>query len=239
MTKGQHSAQPANVGCGDRRDVTRAVHGAWSPFRADEQLLGERKRNLLRPQQGLPVHAHFGRWPVLEIEAQKSPDAAPPTVLFVCTGNIFRSMTAEYALRSALGYNQAFTVRSAGLKCPPHGVLSYVKDHLANRQLDVSNHRSTVLTNETLTKADVPVAMGTEHREQVAQIFGREIPLFSQIAYATEAPLLDVWQVVPDWETNIEAAATYAREVMDYIIDGMPGFISTVERARSEMACEN
>jgi protein-tyrosine phosphatase len=43
-------------------------------------------------------------------------------VLFVCTGNIFRSLTAEYVLRRELGPNSRIVVASAGTDDYPHVV---------------------------------------------------------------------------------------------------------------------
>jgi hypothetical protein len=67
--------------------------------------------------------------------------------------------------------------------------------------------------------------MGIEHRDRIARDFGRRLPLFSEVAYQTVEPLLDVDEVVADWRRNEAAAAAYARSVMAYIFDGMPGFI--------------
>ncbi|TMH71623.1 MAG: low molecular weight phosphotyrosine protein phosphatase, partial [Betaproteobacteria bacterium] len=47
-------------------------------------------------------------------------ERAPVVVLFVCTGNIFRSLTAEYALRRELGAQSAVAVASAGIHDYPH-----------------------------------------------------------------------------------------------------------------------
>ena len=80
-----------------------------------------------------------------------------------------------------------------------------------------------------LRQADLPVAMGTEHRDRIAQEFGQALPLFSEIAYDTEEPLRDVYEVVPNWRQNEEASAAYGMSVMEYIIDGMPRFISRME----------
>ncbi len=61
-------------------------------------------------------------------------------VLFVCTVNIFRSLTAEYALRHVLGARSDITVASAGTQDFPHVVRPFVKDYLLARGLDVSRH---------------------------------------------------------------------------------------------------
>ncbi len=77
-------------------------------------------------------------------------------VLFVCTGNIFRSLTAEVALRHVLGAQCDILVASAGTEDFPHVVSPYVKDYLLARGLDVSRH-----CRRTLTVTDTP---GTEAR---------------------------------------------------------------------------
>jgi len=151
-------------------------------------------------------------------------------ILFICTGNIFRSMTAEHALRAALGSDTGCRVRSAGLIDAPHQIVSFVKDYLATKGLDVSHHQPTKLARAILDEAGLAVAMGTGHRRQLAEGFDYGAPLFSEIAYGTEEPLLDVFEVVPDWQTNEAAAMDYGQWVIDYIIDGMPGFLDRMPK---------
>ncbi len=146
-------------------------------------------------------------------------------ILFICTGNIFRSMTAEYALKARLGTDTGFRVRSAGLNDAPHEVVSFVEDHLTTKGLDISRHRPTRLTRTMLDEASLAVAMGIEHRQQLIGKFDRRSALFSEIAYGTEEALRDVCEVVPDWRNNDAAASAYVRLVIDYIFDGMPGFV--------------
>ena len=154
--------------------------------------------------------------------------ALSPNILFICTGNIFRSMTAEYALKATLSFGANYTVHSAGLKDAPHEIISFVEDYLKDRGLDISRHKPKKLTREMLDEANLAVAMGTEHRHQINQIFNCRLPLFSEIAYGTEEPLLDVCDVVPDWRNNEAAAISYGVSIMDYIFDGMPNFINRV-----------
>ncbi len=154
--------------------------------------------------------------------------ASSPNILFICTGNVFRSMTAEYALKATLSFDTKYTVHSAGLKDGPHELLSFVENYLKGRGLDISRHQPKKLTREMLDEANLAVAMGTEHRHQINQIFNCRLPLFSEIAYGTEEPLLDVCEVVPDWRNNEAAAISYGESVMDYIFDGMPKFITRV-----------
>lgn len=55
-------------------------------------------------------------------------------ILFVCTGNIFRSLTAEYALRNVLGVGTDIVVASAGTENFPHVVRPFVRDYLLARR---------------------------------------------------------------------------------------------------------
>lgn len=148
-----------------------------------------------------------------------------PTVLFICSGNIFRSMSAEYALRAHLRPADRVTVRSAGLYQAPHDIVDFVRNHLRDKGIDVSPHQPTPLTGPMLEAAALPVAMGFEHRNAIQRDFGRRLPLFSEIAYGTEEALRDVWEVVPDWQNNEAEAAAYGCSLIDYIHDGMPGFL--------------
>lgn len=152
------------------------------------------------------------------------------SILFICTGNIFRSMTAEYALKATAGLPPGTRVHSAGLAEAPHEIVSYVEEYLRARGLDISNHRPKPVTREHLEAADLAVAMGMEHRERIEQDFGQRLPLFSEVAYGTETPLPDVCDVVPDWRNNEEASRKYAWSVMDYICDGMPDFATRLQQ---------
>ena len=69
-------------------------------------------------------------------------------VLFVCTGNIFRSLTAEYALRRELGADSRFVVASAGTDDYPYVVRPNVHDYLLSKGLDVRAHKRRTLTQQ-------------------------------------------------------------------------------------------
>ncbi|MGI9405926.1 MAG: low molecular weight phosphatase family protein [Hyphomicrobiaceae bacterium] len=147
------------------------------------------------------------------------------SVLFICTGNIFRSMTAEYALRGVA----PLAVSSAGLIDAPHEVLPFVRSHLTGKGVDIAEHQPRRLTQAILDDADVAVAMGTDHRDHVGEVHGRDIPLFSEVAFGKSEPLRDVWEVIPDWRNNDAEAHAYAWSLMDRIFDGMPQFVARME----------
>ena len=138
-------------------------------------------------------------------------------ILFICTGNIFRSMTAEYSLRAALGPNSPITVSSAGTIEAPHPIVPFVADYLRAIDIDISRHQPRVITHDILKAADHPIAMDHPHQKTIAERFGAQIPLFSQFAYGRDQPMPDVYEVVPDWRNNEKEAIAYGHEVMDFI----------------------
>ena len=147
------------------------------------------------------------------------------SILFICSGNIFRSMSAEYALRHMLGADTDISVSSAGTREPPHGVLDWVRDYHLERTVDVSPHAPRRLTRELLEAASLTVAMSTDHRDIVSDRFGVEIPLFNEVACGRSEALPDVNEAVENWRENMEQAVPYVYRVIDHIYDSMPGLI--------------
>jgi len=152
------------------------------------------------------------------------------SILFVCTGNIFRSMTAEYALKAALGLESAYVVSSAGTEAKPQEMAHYVRARLHQRGLDPAKHQQRRVTTEILNEADLVVAMGLDHRAYLKEQFGREAWLFNQVCFDQEEPVLDIWEALPNWPPDPAAQAAYGISVVDYIGDSMPYFSQNIER---------
>ncbi|MCL4302478.1 MAG: hypothetical protein KJ077_42710 [Anaerolineae bacterium] len=152
------------------------------------------------------------------------------SILFVCTGNIFRSMTAEYALKAVLGPQQAYRVSSAGTEAKLQAMSPHVRQRLALHGLNPETHRQRRLTTEMVAEADVVVAMGLDHRRYLQEQFGRDAWLFNQICYGREMPVLDVWEAVTNEQRNPAAQQAYIYAVVDYICEAVPHFIKNVGR---------
>lgn len=144
-------------------------------------------------------------------------------ILFVCTGNIFRSLTAEYALRDWLGDASQIRVASAGTEDFPHVISPYVRDYLRGRGLDVSPHQRRTLTREILQDQDLVIAMSTDHRAILTGNFGlRDVLLFTEACGLGAEALLDVHEVVQDHETNPGTVEAHVRMIIDRIIKLTP-----------------
>ena len=148
------------------------------------------------------------------------------SVLFVCTGNIFRSVAAEYALKAGLGTGTLCAVSSAGIDPKPQSMHEWVQTRLREKGADPTSHIQRKLTKELIDTADLVIAMGRDHQVFVREQFGRDAPLFNQICLGHDQPILDLHEAIPDWETDPEQARAYVWSVIDVIWSAAPALLS-------------
>ena len=147
------------------------------------------------------------------------------SVLFVCTGNIFRSVTAEYALKIRLGTNTSCVVSSAGIDAKPQSIHDWVQSRLRAKGADSTTHVPRQLTKELVEAADLVIAMGRDHQLFVREQFELDVPLFNQVCLGHDQPILDLHEAVPDWETDHERARAYVCLVIDAIWATAPALL--------------
>ena len=151
------------------------------------------------------------------------------SILFVCTGNIFRSLTAERALRRALGGASNVSVASAGTAHEPElSVRSDVAAYLLRQGLDVSDHQRRTLTPEIATTAHLVIAMNSDHRRFLAEQHGIDAPLYTTAVGGASEDLPDVNDLFQPEEYLSEAAVQHVREIIDRIIDGAPSLAKRI-----------
>jgi protein-tyrosine phosphatase len=86
----------------------------------------------------------------------------PRSVLFLCHGNICRSSYAEFALRRLVrDRTQAPVVESAGFIGPDRPPPLFALAVALQRGIDMTNHRSRLVTDAMLAAADVVLVMST------------------------------------------------------------------------------
>jgi hypothetical protein len=94
-----------------------------------------------------------------------------------------------------------------------------------------------MVSAELLHTRDLVIAMSTDHQAFPVDTFQYRAPLFNDVCHGRSEPLLDVWEAIPTWETDLDTARQYAFQVMEYIWTSMPcllqnlGTYLTVERA--------
>jgi protein-tyrosine phosphatase len=150
------------------------------------------------------------------------------SILFVCTGNIFRSMTAEYALKARLEPGSPVRVSSAGTVALPQEMHPDVRAYLLQRGIDASQHQQRKVSVELLRASDLVIAMSVEHQVSLFDTFQYRAPLFNEVCHGRSEPLLDVWEAVPHWKTDLDAARRHAFAVMEHIYTSMPALLQNL-----------
>lgn len=99
------------------------------------------------------------------------------TILFVCTGNLCRSPMATGFLRERLrrdGRPDDVQVRSAGTwTMDGYPATDHALQVMAERGLDISGHRSHLLTERDVEGADLILVMTQNHREAIEAEFSQ------------------------------------------------------------------
>jgi protein-tyrosine phosphatase len=148
------------------------------------------------------------------------------SILFVCTGNVFRSMVAEYALRAQLDRQSSYRVGSAGIEVKAQKIPPIIFDRLMQKGTDPSAHSPRILTKELVDQHSLIIAMGLDHREFIQQQFEKKVPLFNEISLGEEIPILDLHEAIPDWARDIQKAQAYVESVIDHIWDSIPALMA-------------
>ena len=149
-------------------------------------------------------------------------------ILFVCTGNIFRSMIAEYALRYTAGPTADYSFSSAGTEAKVQPMVEIVRQGLNARGIDPSGHVQRRLTPELFNGANLVVAMGLDHVAFIEEMYKKTPVLFDEVAYGRRQAILDTWEAVQDHETNAEARDAHIRSVLNHIWGGATPFLRNV-----------
>lgn len=151
-----------------------------------------------------------------------------PSVLFICTGNIFRSMIAEHALRAQARASDGIVASSAGTQANPMAMYPVVRYRLMERGIDPTGHVQRKLTRDILEGADLPIAISTDHQAFVRETFGLEIPLFNRVCCGRDEPILDLGEQLPRWQEDPEAADAYVRGMVDTIWEAIPHLVANM-----------
>ena len=97
-------------------------------------------------------------------------------------------------------------MNSAGTGALPQQMHPDVRAYLVQCGADPSPHQQRRVSAELLHAMDLVIAMSTDHQTFLFDTFQYRAPLFNDICHGRSEPLLDIWEVIPTWETDLEAA---------------------------------
>ncbi len=155
----------------------------------------------------------------------------PTKILFVCTGNVFRSMIAEYCLRKYCELNKIknIEVTSAGVTGNnPQNILYEVKEELLTLGIDCSKHRRKKLNQEQITNSNLVVSMATNHQQYIKEKFNYKSPLFYEVCYNKKVPVKDNNEALDELGGFVNEI--YDRQMVRNIWRDIPFFVKNYKK---------
>ena len=151
-------------------------------------------------------------------------------VLFVCTGNIFRSMSAEYCLKDYIKKNNLIGVEvaSAGTCAIPEPMDKITKSTLLSFEINPSKHKQRKINAKYFDEYDLIVAMHKNHQEFIKKHFEKEVPLFDEICYNKKVSVLNENQLMPDWQDHADTIKLYTKYTVEFIHKSIPLFVQNM-----------
>ena len=147
-------------------------------------------------------------------------------ILFVCTQNVTRSMSAHYLMQKYLDENgiDGYEIDSAGTHaCCRESSYSQVLDALYELGVDARNHVQKRLDEDLVNSSDLIIASSKHHQEFIRENFNVESYLFNEIAYGRDTDLQD------DVEADFTSLDDFLRQLVRCINDAIPHIVENME----------
>lgn len=153
------------------------------------------------------------------------------SILFVCTGNIFRSVSAEYSLKKYLSDNKikGWSVSSAGIIAKKVQLDKKILEVLENKGIKIINHKQKKLTKKMLNDYAIVIAMAQNHVDFIkSKLEHRSVLLFNELAANKKTSVLDVGDEIKDCLTNRKAVEMKIESTIEYIFSKIPPLFSNI-----------
>jgi protein-tyrosine phosphatase len=153
-------------------------------------------------------------------------------VIFICTGNIFRSASAEYLFKKYVKdmKDNQIEVSSAGIAVIPLNFYKDTKERLEFYGLDISHHKQTQVTKEVLIDKNLIICMTKQHMDYIINL-GFSPILFNNIAYGNDEDLLDDCEYVSKFG-HLPNEKEFIYHTIDYINDGIPNIYKWIKKQK-------
>jgi len=149
------------------------------------------------------------------------------SILFVCTRNVFRSMSAEYLFKKYLDDNNVsnWIVGSAGIVAKKEPIDPKTLESLKELGIVNIKHKQRKLTKQMLNKYDIVIAMAENHLNFIEdKLNHRNVILFNELAINKENSIWDIENEVKNYKTDRKAVEKKIQETCNYIFQKIPEF---------------
>ncbi len=145
-------------------------------------------------------------------------------ILFVCTGNICRSPMAEYLFNSLKPKKGGWLAESAGILAPPHQPPSPAAfTVMKEKKIDISSHRSRLLTPDIAESAAWIVTMTSYHQFDITSRIPGSAPKTRRLGEFGDSPAQDVpdpiGQPVHVYRVVRDVIETYIADLILFLIN--------------------
>jgi protein-tyrosine-phosphatase len=153
-------------------------------------------------------------------------------IIFICTGNIFRSASSEYLFRKYLKdmSDNDYEVSSAGIAVIPLSFYNDTRERLEFYGLDVSKHKQTQVTKEILKDKEFIICMTKQHMNYIINLGFNPI-LFNKIAYNNDEDLLDDCEYASKYG-HLPNEKEFIYHTIDYINAGIPNVYKWIKQQK-------
>ena len=156
-----------------------------------------------------------------KLEIKEKSDKLPVyKVLFVCNGNVFRSISAEVLLKHYLNEHKikGWKVFSAGTMAKKQEIDPEVISELKMFGAKNLIHKPHKLNTSMLKKFDLVIAMSEDQIDFMKKKFNyTEAVLFNELVNNEKTSIWDVNDTVKDYLTNREGVEKKINETIQYI----------------------
>jgi len=151
-------------------------------------------------------------------------------ILFVCTANVFRSLSAEFFFNYYTKKHEvdSFLADSAGTFEKTADLDPRVTEIIQSYGVDASKHEPKELSKSLIEDSDVVIAMAKSHQKFIKKKFGVSVPLYNEIAFGQKKSVDDVEDVMLEEECTTEAVIDFMKNTISYINDSTPELVKQI-----------
>ena len=147
-------------------------------------------------------------------------------ILFVCTQNVFRSMSAHYLAKKHLEENNIthYEIDSCGTKAYPWEVpYEFTVELFEKKGIDVRNHKNKKINEALVKESHIIICMTKDHKQYIVENFNMTPYLFNEIAKGVHSDLNDDDEIDFDCSLHefIEKTITYIEHNVPHLVKNL------------------